>query len=159
MCIHQEATDNKDCCPVVALAQQYIHICNHTNDFTTPLLAYFVDGECYNLTDKDISAALKMSATILQYLSTKGIPIERVDTHSLRSGSANALSNTQIQKMGRWQGATFKEYIWEELACFSTRMLRSMSRTFNFVNIARGVYHNVTNAVVVTDYSTPAAAA
>jgi len=41
---------------------------------------------------------------------------ERVDTHSLRSGGANALAlagytETQIQKMGRWKGATFKEYI------------------------------------------------
>jgi hypothetical protein len=40
----------------------------------------------------------------------KGIPIDRIDTHSLRSGGANALSlarysDTQIQKMGRWRGA------------------------------------------------------
>ena len=63
-----------------------------------------------------------MTATLLQYPSTWGIPIDRVDTHSLRSGGANALalsgySDTQIQKMGRWKGATFKEYIREELAC------------------------------------------
>ncbi len=50
----------------------------------------------------------------------------RVDTHSLCSGGANApvLSgylDTQIQKMGRWKGTTFKEYIREELACYSLR--------------------------------------
>ncbi len=49
--------------------------------------------------------------------------MDRIDTHLLRSGGANALSlagylDTQIQKMGRWQGATFKEYIREELAGF-----------------------------------------
>jgi hypothetical protein len=47
-----------------------------------------------------------MAAMILQYPATRGIPIKRIDTHSLRSGSANALaqlgySDTQIQKMGR----------------------------------------------------------
>ena len=62
---------------------------------------------------------------MLQYPELKGIPVERVDTHSLRSGGANALSlirlftDREIQKMGRWRSATFKEYIREELACFS----------------------------------------
>ncbi len=54
---------------------------------------------------KGVSKALKVAAAILQYTIARGIPIERIDTHSLRSGGANALalsgySNTQIQKMG-----------------------------------------------------------
>ena len=70
---------------------------------------------------------LKAAATVLEYSTAKGIPIDRIDTHSFRSGGANALSlsgysDTQIQKMGRWRGATFKEYIREELACFSEGM-------------------------------------
>ena len=113
LCIHQEATGNAITCPVLALAKQYIHIRDNTNDFSTPLAEYFLDDERYNLADKDVSAALKLAATILQYPETKGIPVERVDTHSLRSGGANSLSlsvysYTQIQKMGRWRGATFK---------------------------------------------------
>ena len=56
-----------------------------------------------------------MAAEALEYPKIKGIPIEWVNTHSLRSGGANALAlagylDTQIQKMGRWRGATFKEY-------------------------------------------------
>ncbi len=70
------------------------------------------------------SKGLKMAATLLHYPTMQGILIERIDTHSLRSGGANALalsgySDTQIQKMGSWKGATFKEYICEELACYS----------------------------------------
>ena len=70
---------------------------------------------------------LKAAATVLEYSTAKGIPIDRIDTHSLRSGGVNALSlsgysDTQIQKMGRWRGAAFKEYIREELACFSEGM-------------------------------------
>jgi len=54
-----------------------------------------------------VSKALKAAATVLEYFMAKGIPIDRIDTHSLRSGGANALSmsgylDTQIQKMGRW---------------------------------------------------------
>ena len=43
-------------------------------------------------TDKDISVALKCAARELDYPATRGIPIERIDTHSLRGGGANALS-------------------------------------------------------------------
>ncbi len=72
--------------------------------------------------------AFKAAAIVLEYPILKGIPIERINTHSLRSGGANALalagySDMQIQKMGRWRGATFKEYVQNELACFSMGML------------------------------------
>ena len=55
---------------------------------------------------ENISRALKLAAVELQYQTNKGIPIDRINTHSLRSGGANALalagySNMQIQKMGR----------------------------------------------------------
>ncbi len=57
------------------------------------------------------------SIVIITELSrvTQGIPIAHIDRHLLRSGGANALaflygySNTQIEKMGRWKEATFKE--------------------------------------------------
>ena len=81
------------------------------------LSAFFLDGTRYDVTGENISKGLKMVATLLHYPTTRGIPIEHIDTHSLCSGGANALalsgySDTQIQKMGRWKGATFKEYIW-----------------------------------------------
>ena len=50
----------------------------------------------------------------------KGILIDQINTLSLHCGGANANANalssagysdTQIQKMGHWQGATFKIYI------------------------------------------------
>ncbi len=37
-------------------------------------------------------------------------------------------------KMGRWHGATFKEYFQEELVCYARNMSR-MKHKFNFVNI------------------------
>jgi hypothetical protein len=72
-----------------------------------------------------------MAATLLYYPSSGGIPIDRINTHSHWSGGANALalsgySDKQIQKICRWKGATFKEYIREELACYSTGMSSRM---------------------------------
>jgi hypothetical protein len=101
-----------------------------------------------DVTAENISRALKLAAAKLQYPTTKGIPFERINTHSLHSGGANALalagySDTQIQKMGRWRGATFKEYIQEELACYATGMSKDMKRKFNFVNIAGNAFMEI----------------
>jgi hypothetical protein len=113
---------------------------------------------------KDISKGLKLAATILQYPSTWEIPIECIDTHSLWSGGANALalsgySDTQIQKMGQWKGAMFKEYIQEELACYSMGMTTNMKQNFKFVNVSSNAYHNITTKCVKEDYNVNCAAA
>ena len=97
------------------------------NNKKTYLSAYWVGGRIKNLNAENMSAALKFATTALNYPSLKGIPIDRVDTHSLRSGGANALSlagysDRDIQKMGRFIGETFKEYIREELNCFAEVM-------------------------------------
>ena len=107
-----------------------------------------MDGVRLDVTAENISRALKSAAAELQYPTTKGILIKRINTHSLRSGGTNALalagySDTQIQKMRRWRSATFKEYIREELACYATGMLKDMKRKFNFVNIAGNAFTDI----------------
>jgi hypothetical protein len=92
----------------------------------------------------------------LEYPTIKGIPIERVNTHSLQSGGANALAlagylDTQIQKMGRWRGATFKGYVRNELACFSSAMSQDMKQEFGFINISGNACSDITDACVNAD--------
>ena len=82
-----------------------------------------MEGKRKDLNAENTSAALKSATTALKYPCLKGIPIDIVDTHSLRSGVANALSlagysDRYIHKMGRWNGVTLKEYIREELNFF-----------------------------------------
>ena len=113
--------------------------------------------------DINIRAALKTAGTALNYPELKGIPIDGIDTHSLRGGGANALSlagysDLQIQKMGRWRGETFKEYVSEQLSTFSEGMSSAMSRTFGFVNVEGGVWSDITEATVDMEYDSPAAA-
>ncbi len=97
-------------------------------------------------------------AKVLEYPILKGIPIERINTHSLRNGGANALalagySDTQIQIMGRWRGATFKEYIRNELACFSSGMSCNMKQKFGFVNVSGNAFSDITDACINAEYS------
>jgi hypothetical protein len=163
VCIHQEANGEPIACPVRALGRRYVTIRRHSDNPTLSLSSYYNKGARQDVTDKHIRGALKLAAAALGYPS-RGFPVDRIDTHSLRSGGANALalagySDTQIQKMGRWKGATFKEYIREELHTFSKGMSTNMKHKFRFVNVSGGVYHDVTADTLASEYNTTAATA
>jgi hypothetical protein len=127
-------------------------------DSKTYLSAHYDDeGQRGDVTNEDVSKALKAAATALDYPTAKGIPVDRINTHSLQSGGTNALllagySDTQIQKMGLWRGATFKEYIREELACFSEGTSRSMKTKFDFVNIAGNAFNIIADDLLDREY-------
>jgi hypothetical protein len=56
--------------------------------------------------------------------------------------------------MGRWRGATFKEYIREELANYSDGMSRAMKTKFNFMNVAGNAFRDITETVMFMEYNT-----
>ena len=158
VCIHQHV--NGDCylCPVRALGRRVLHIRENGGTDDTFLSAFWEKGTQGFVTHVHISQSLKLAAAALDYPSRKGLPIERIDTHSLRIGGANALSlsgysDRQIMKMGRWRSATFLEYIRESLDEFSAGMSKSMQRRFEFVNVEGGVFRDVTNVTLNSDYA------
>jgi hypothetical protein len=65
----------------------------------TFICAYWMDGQAYNVTDNNISKALKRAAATLQYPLYQGIPIKQTDTHSLRIGRACALALNGFSEM------------------------------------------------------------
>ena len=160
VCVYQECNGDPIHCPVRALGRRYLHLRKNGANKKTILSAYFYGSKRLDVTADHISAALKLAATALEYPILKGIPIDRITTHSLRSGGANALalagySDTQIQKMGCWRGATFTEYVRNELACFSTGMSKDMKQKFGFVNVSGNAFSDITNTCVNADYATP----
>ena len=157
VCVYHEANGDNMHCPVRALGRRYLHLRNNGADRKMFLSEYFNEPtERADITNENITRALKMAATALEYPTVKGIPIDRIDTHLLRSGGANALSlagfsDTEIQKMGRWRGATFKEYIREELACFSEGMSTKMKQKFHYMNVAGNAFRDITAEFVVPE--------
>ena len=157
VCIHQQPNGKPLKNLVVALAMIVNDILSFTDDRTAWLPAFWDKGKVQHVIKSDISSELKFAAAKLDYPGNQVVPIERIDTHSLRCGGANALSlagyeEYQIQKMGRWRGKTFKEYISDQLSNFTDGMSKAMSRTFKFVNIAAAgqledVTENLVNAV------------
>jgi hypothetical protein len=112
-----------------------------------------MDEQAYNVTDNNISKALKRATATLQYPLYQGIPIKRIDTHSLQIGGActlvlNGFSEMHIQKMERWKGDTFKEYVREELNCFSDGMAKAMKQCFKFVNVTGHALTDITSQII-----------
>ena len=73
---------------------------------------YWVGDRRKYLNAENLSVALKFATTTLNYPSLKGIPIDRVDTHSLRSGGDNTMllsvySDRDIQKNGEMERVNF----------------------------------------------------
>jgi hypothetical protein len=145
--------------PVRAVGRRYAHIRQNSKDDKTWLSAFYVDGKRDDVKDSDIRAGLKLAAGALDYpAAPKGIPVAKVDTHSLRIGGANALSlsgysKKEILKMGRWQGETFLEYIRESLCSFSEGMSEKMKKNFGFVSLEGGVYNDVTETILDSEYN------
>ena len=157
VCINHEHNGDNVHCAIRALGRRFLHIRRHTTCDTTPLSAYFEGGSQKFVTDQHIRDAIKHAATALMYPTTRGTPIRLINTHSLRIGGACALalagySDTQIQKMGRWRGATFKEYVRENLSNYAEGMSKAMKKVRGFVNIDAGAYTDVTSLCEVTEY-------
>lgn len=160
VCISHWTNGDDIFCPVRAMGHRYVHTRKMGGQGwkKLPISTYFDEnGKKKFVSDNDIRVGLKTAAAVLGY-PERGIPIERIDTHSLRIGGANALSlagwsDRHIQKLGRWRGETFKEYIREQLSDFSDGMSKSMQKRFGFVNVEGGAYCDITTTVVGMDYN------
>ena len=154
VCVYQQANGDRVDCPVRALGQRYVHLRLHGTTNQTIISAYYYGGKRFDITADHISMALKLAARAIEYpILKKGIPIKWINTHSLRSGGANALaisgySDTQIQKMGQWRGAAFKEYV-------RNGMSSDIKKKFGFVNVSGNAFSDITDTCINTDYSTP----
>jgi hypothetical protein len=112
VCVHQESNGDILFCPIRALGRHVVHLCRHKAAKSNFLSTFYHEGKKCDVTGKDISKGLKMAATLLEYLETRGIPIKLIDTHSLRCslgffGHPNSKNGTLARShvQGVYQGA------------------------------------------------------
>ena len=98
-------------------------------------------GAAVNVTSADINATVKLAAIALR-LHEQSYDIDRVGSHSLRSGGAielhlNGIGVPVIKKLGWWSGDTFMTYIHEQIASTMIGVSSAMTRCVpNFFNVA-----------------------
>jgi len=66
---------------------------------------------------------------------------------------------TLRSKKWDWRRATFKEYVRNELACFSSGMSRDMKTKFGFVNVSGNAFSDITDACINANYFAPSTVA
>jgi len=102
--IHRSAMEG-GYCPVRALVQRFLHLCNHHATLDTIISAYWDHLGSGNVTDVDIRRTVKRAVLKLD-LAKNEITEGRVGTYSLCAGGAMAIkfaggNRDDIKKMGR----------------------------------------------------------
>ena len=87
---HTAIKDAKEVCLVRALARRCTHMRQHNKNRNALTCTCFDKVGMGSVTDNQMRFAVKFAAKALQY-EKRGIPIDRIGTHSLRSGGACAL--------------------------------------------------------------------
>jgi hypothetical protein len=83
VCVYHESNGASMHCPIRAITRRFLHLRSRGADSKTFLSAYYDDmGKRFDVTNEDVSRALKSAAAVLDYPTAKGIPIDRIDTHS-----------------------------------------------------------------------------
>ena len=128
--------------PVHVAARIVKRVLNASALPSTPLCAYRdTAGAISQVTAADINATVKLAAIAID-LHLRGYDINKVGSHSLRSGGAmamhlNGVGVPAIKKLGRWSGDTFMTYIHEQIASTMQNVSSLMTRRVpNFFNVA-----------------------
>ena len=112
-------------CPVKALARRVIHIQTNSRNGKTLLNAYWNNVGRENITNNNISFAMKYSAAALNY-PARGIPLNRIDTHSNQSGGASTLKladydDSAFRKMGNGRPTHLRSWSTSRNSCCRSR--------------------------------------
>jgi hypothetical protein len=127
--------------PVTALARRVHHILSNGGTEDSLLSDYINEAGVWNtVTSTHMRHGVRTSVQTLT-LDKNGIDPDLVGVHSLRAGGAMALklqgvSDTIIQKQGRWTSMTFLQYIHNQIAHLSKSLSTKMSTQLLFQNIA-----------------------
>ena len=127
--------------PIQAVARRLHYILSNGGNEDS-LLSDFIteNGSWDTLTSAQMRNRVRRSVKILN-LHKNGIDPDLVGVHSLRAGGAMALklqgiSDTIIQKQGRWTSMTFLQYIHNQIAHLTKNLSTKMSASLTFTNIA-----------------------
>jgi hypothetical protein len=149
VCVHQEMNGEAMYCAIRALGWRVLHLREHGASKTSFLSTFYHNGQRCDVIGEDISKSLKMTATLLEYPETRGIPIQLIDTHSLRCGQANALALSGYcvargDLQGIYPGAT---------GVLLGRNDYKNETEFQICECTRKrIYHDVTSTCILSEY-------
>ena len=136
--LHHTSSGDSMFCPVRSTA----FLIHELHGQSNAPLGTFVDerGHTCSVQASDIRAALRASAAATN-LESCGYDIQRIGSHSLRSGGAMHLKlagydNDIIMKLGRWSSNTYLRYIQSQIGELNAGIAQNMARLLRFHHVA-----------------------
>jgi hypothetical protein len=139
--ITHETVLNETHGPVTALARRVHHILSNGGSEENIISDFFhEDGTWHTITSTQMRTGVRQAVKQMT-LHKNGIDVDLIGVHSLRAGGAMALklqgvSDTIIQKQGRWTSMTFLQYIHNQIAYLTKDLSTKMHTKLTFCNIA-----------------------
>ena len=127
--LYHSHSEDREFSPTVSLAR-LVHLIRDRPDDT--YLGTFQDGVKWKqVSNRDIIKAVRYGA-IRDDLTSRGFDLNRIGTHSLRSGGATRLKlegrdDSLIMLLGRWSGKTFLRYIQSQFTQISAGVSAMMA--------------------------------
>ena len=134
--VHHEAIGTS-ICPVAALARRVHHLAAHSKESKLPLGTVFKTKRKRGaVSDRDIATAVRWGA-LMDNLLEQGYTLDRVSSHSLRSGGAMALKlngadSETIMRVGRWTSLTYLTYIHTQISAIYSGLSAKMATKIVF---------------------------
>ena len=128
--VNHSATSNPGFCPVRSLAR-LIHELRDRDD-SAALGSFLDNGTWQHISATHMRSAVRLAAIRTRLVEDFGFDLNRIGTHSLRSGgatqlAANGYSAEIIQALGRWKSDSYKRYIQHAMSVLTVGIADNMA--------------------------------
>jgi len=135
--LHHDSLPTNPLCPVRACARRFVQM--RTCDPTNPnaILSLYAPGK--HVTSVQMAGGIQVAA-VRSMIWLQGYDIKRVGPHSLRASGAmqlklNGVSDSMIQKLGRWSSMTWLQYLHGQISCLTSGVSSLMATPVLYHNI------------------------
>jgi hypothetical protein len=135
--LHHEALTTNPLCPVRACARRFAQI--RTCDPLNPRAILSLYAPTKHVSARQMAAGIQRGA-VRSMIWIQGYDLRRIGPHSLRASGAmqlalNGISDSMIQKLGRWSSSTWLQYLHGQISCLTRGVSARMATPVLYVNI------------------------
>jgi hypothetical protein len=135
--LHHDALKSHPLCPVQACARRFVQA--RTSDPMNANAIISLYAAHQHVTAKHMAAIIQQGA-VRSMIWLHGYDLTRIGPHSLRASGAmqlalNGVSDSMIQKLGRWSSMTWLQYLHGQISCLTRGISGRMATPVLYYNI------------------------
>jgi hypothetical protein len=135
--LHHDALPTNTLCPVKAAARRFVQVRTCAPHNSNAIISLYAPQK--HVTALQMSGGLRRAA-LRSMIWLQGYDLARIGPHSLRASGAmqlklNGVSDSMIQKMGRWSSNTWLQYLHGQISCLTRGLSSQMAKPVLYFNI------------------------